>query len=89
MLSMIRHGANYVFSSKDSDITDKEIDDILAEGQKRTEEMKKKLEQLGESQLKKFTFDNEEEALTKEQFLIEIYDLSNLIRLDSQKILKF
>ena len=29
MLSMIRHGANYVFASKESDITDKDIDDIL------------------------------------------------------------
>ena len=33
MLSMIRHGANYVFSSKDTDITDKDIDEILAEGE--------------------------------------------------------
>lgn len=66
MLSMIRHGANYVFSSKDSDITDKDIDDILAEGEKRTEEMKKKLEQLGEGQLKKFTFDNVDENEPKD-----------------------
>lgn len=32
MLSMIRHGANYVFSSKESDITDRDIDEILTEG---------------------------------------------------------
>ena len=32
MLSMIRSGANYVFSSKESDITDKDIDEILEEG---------------------------------------------------------
>lgn len=57
MLSMIRHGANYVFSSKESDITDKDIDDVLAEGEKRTAEMKQSLEKLGESQLRKFTID--------------------------------
>lgn len=60
MLSMIRHGANYVFSSKDSDITDKDIDDILDEGQKRTEAIKAKLADLGESALRKFTIDAEE-----------------------------
>lgn len=57
MLTMIRHGANYVFSSKESDITDKDIDDVLAEGEKRTAEMKQSLEKLGESQLRKFTID--------------------------------
>lgn len=62
MLNMIRHGANYVFSSKDSDITDKEIDEILAEGEKRTAEMKKNLENLGESQLRKFTIDQDENS---------------------------
>lgn len=61
MLNMIRHGANYVFSSKESDITDRDIDDVLREGERKTEEMKKKLENLGESQLRKFTIDNEEE----------------------------
>ena len=34
MLSMIRHGSNLVFSAKDSDYTDKDIDQILDEGQK-------------------------------------------------------
>ena len=57
MLSMIRHGANYVFSSKDSDVTDKEIDQILLEGAKRTEEIKERLAKLGEGALRKFTID--------------------------------
>lgn len=61
MLNMIRHGANYVFSSKESDITDRDIDEILAEGAKRTEEIKSKLENLGESQLRGFTIDAEPE----------------------------
>jgi SWI/SNF-related matrix-associated actin-dependent regulator of chromatin subfamily A member 5 len=59
MLGMIRHGANYVFSSKDSDITDRDIDEVLKDGERRTEEAKKKLEQLGESALRGFTIDNE------------------------------
>jgi SWI/SNF-related matrix-associated actin-dependent regulator of chromatin subfamily A member 5 len=71
MLNMIRHGANYVFSSKESDITDKDIDQILTEGAKRTEEMKKKLEELGESQLRKFTIDSEAQpADQKEGFSV-------------------
>ncbi len=35
MLSMIRHGANIVFSSKDSMITEDDIDTILARGEKK------------------------------------------------------
>ena len=73
MLSMIRHGANYVFSSKESDITDKEIDEILAEGEKRTQEMKQKLQQLGESQLRKFTIDNEEEGGENKEKEFNVY----------------
>lgn len=33
MLSMIRHGAQYIFSSRDSDITDEDIDAMLAKGE--------------------------------------------------------
>lgn len=35
MLNMIRHGANHVFASKDSEITDEDIDDILAKGEEK------------------------------------------------------
>ena len=35
MLSMIRHGADHVFASKDSEITDQDIDVILAKGEKK------------------------------------------------------
>ncbi|KOB73409.1 Chromatin-remodeling complex ATPase chain Iswi, partial [Operophtera brumata] len=57
MLNMIRHGANHVFSSKDSDITDEDIDSILAKGENKTEEMKQKLESLGETSLRAFSMD--------------------------------
>ena len=67
MLSIIRHGANFVFSSKDSLITDKDIDDILAEGAKRTEESKEKLTNLGENQLRKFTIDEPAEPSKNEK----------------------
>lgn len=33
MLNMIRHGANHVFASKDSEITDEDIDTILERGE--------------------------------------------------------
>ena len=35
MLSMIRHGADAVFASKDEDITDDDIDGILKKGEKK------------------------------------------------------
>ncbi|OWR46917.1 Chromatin-remodeling complex ATPase chain Iswi [Danaus plexippus plexippus] len=57
MLNMIRHGANHVFSSKDSEITDEDIDSILAKGESKTEELKQKLESLEESSLRSFSMD--------------------------------
>lgn len=33
MLNMIRYGANHVFASKDSEITDEDIDSILQKGE--------------------------------------------------------
>lgn len=33
MLSMIRYGANHVFASKDSEITDEDIETILQKGE--------------------------------------------------------
>lgn len=62
MLGMIRHGADHIFASKDSEITDEDIDAILAKGEKKTEEMREKLEQLGESSLRNFTLDNNPES---------------------------
>lgn len=35
MLNMIRHGADHVFASKESDITDEDIDTILAKSENR------------------------------------------------------
>lgn len=57
MLNMIRHGANHVFASKDSEITDEDIDTILEKGEAKTEQIAKKFESLGESSLRNFTVD--------------------------------
>ncbi|XP_052828278.1 SWI/SNF-related matrix-associated actin-dependent regulator of chromatin subfamily A member 5 isoform X3 [Octopus bimaculoides] len=60
VLQMIRHGANHVFASKDSEITDEDIDAILAKGEKRTLEIQNKMETLGEGTLKTFSLDTHE-----------------------------
>ena len=35
VLNMIRHGASHVFASKESEITDEDIDIIMAKGEKK------------------------------------------------------
>ncbi|XP_065159904.1 chromatin-remodeling complex ATPase chain Iswi isoform X1 [Atheta coriaria] len=57
MIQMIRHGANHVFASRDSELRDEDIDDILHRGEEKTAELSKKLEELGESSLRNFTMD--------------------------------
>nr|XP_055060350.1 SWI/SNF-related matrix-associated actin-dependent regulator of chromatin subfamily A member 5 [Misgurnus anguillicaudatus]XP_055060362.1 SWI/SNF-related matrix-associated actin-dependent regulator of chromatin subfamily A member 5 [Misgurnus anguillicaudatus] len=59
MLNIIRHGATHVFASKESEITDEDIDAILERGEKKTMEMKEKLANLGEGTLRNFTMDTE------------------------------
>jgi len=61
MLGMIRHGASHVFASKDNEVTDMDIDNLLAMGEKKTAEREKKLEELGESSLRNFTLDTKPE----------------------------
>ncbi|XP_016143737.1 SWI/SNF-related matrix-associated actin-dependent regulator of chromatin subfamily A member 5-like isoform X2 [Sinocyclocheilus grahami] len=57
MLQMIRHGATHVFASKDSELTDEDIDTILERCAKKTAEMNERLRKLGESSLRDFTMD--------------------------------
>ena len=38
MLGMIRYGANHIFASKDSEITDEDIDEILQKGEEKVGE---------------------------------------------------
>ncbi|XP_008300887.1 SWI/SNF-related matrix-associated actin-dependent regulator of chromatin subfamily A member 5 [Stegastes partitus] len=63
MLSIIRHGATHVFASKESEITDDDIDAILERGERKTMEMKEKLSSLGESSLRNFTMDTENSSV--------------------------
>ncbi|CAG2173648.1 unnamed protein product [Oppiella nova] len=65
MLGMIRHGADHIFASKDSEITDEDIDVILEKGEKKTEQIKQKLEAMGESSLRNFTIDAGESSVYK------------------------
>ncbi|KAJ8262167.1 hypothetical protein GJAV_G00163270 [Gymnothorax javanicus] len=59
MLSIIRHGATHVFASKESEITDEDIDAILERGEKKTLEMKERMSKMGESSLRNFTMESE------------------------------
>ncbi|TKS68369.1 SWI/SNF-related matrix-associated actin-dependent regulator of chromatin subfamily A member 5 [Collichthys lucidus] len=63
MLSIIRHGATHVFASKESEITDDDIDAILERGERKTMEMKEKMSTLGESTLRNFTMDTENSSV--------------------------
>ncbi|KAF5270113.1 hypothetical protein FQA39_LY08525 [Lamprigera yunnana] len=65
MLNMIRHGANHVFASKDSEITDEDIDTILEKGEAKTAQLNQKYEALGESSLRNFTVDTPNESVYK------------------------
>ena len=61
MLGMIRHGAKHVFGSKDGDVFEDDIEELLSMGEKKTQEEAKKLEALGESSLRTFTLDTKPE----------------------------
>merc|ERR1719323_123919 len=61
MLNMIRHGAKQVFASKNDEVTEEDIDEILQQGERKTQEENKKLEALGESSLRQFTLDTKPE----------------------------
>lgn len=62
-LQMIRHGANFIFSSKDSTVLDGDIDAILKKGEEKTEQLNKKLETLGEGALRNFSLDTPMESI--------------------------
>ncbi|XP_015750063.1 PREDICTED: SWI/SNF-related matrix-associated actin-dependent regulator of chromatin subfamily A member 5-like, partial [Acropora digitifera] len=63
MLSMIRHGADEVFASKDDDITEEDIDAILKKGEKKTAELEEKMKQFGEGSLRKLAMDAPTESI--------------------------
>ncbi len=56
LLNMVRYGAEMVFSSAPSNITDQDIDAIIQKGQETTEELNNKLQNFTDDALK-FTLD--------------------------------
>jgi SWI/SNF-related matrix-associated actin-dependent regulator of chromatin subfamily A member 5 len=61
MLQMIQFGADKIFRSSESTITDEDIDALLSRGEARTAELNEKLQSLrgddGIQSLQSFTFD--------------------------------
>ncbi|RKP06110.1 Homeodomain-like protein [Thamnocephalis sphaerospora] len=55
LLSMIRHGAQEMFSSVESTMADDDIESILARGEAKTEELAKKYQNIGLDDLQRFT----------------------------------
>lgn len=58
LLDTIKFGADKIFRSKESTITDDDIDLILEEGKKRTEEMTEKLQSAEKGDLYNFSLDS-------------------------------
>lgn len=52
LLQMVRFGAEMVFSSKDSTITDEDIDRIIAKGEEATAELDAKMKKFTEDAIK-------------------------------------
>lgn len=52
LLQMVRFGAEKVFSSKDSTITDEDIDRIIAKGEEATAELDAKMKKFTEDAIK-------------------------------------
>jgi len=61
MLNIIKHGAKSIFANKDDDTMELDIDTLLETGEKKTEDEKKKMDDLGESNLRNFTLDTKPE----------------------------
>merc|ERR1712083_1190590 len=61
MLNIIKHGAKAIFANKDDDTIELDIDTLLETGEKKTEAEKKKMDELGESNLRAFTLDTKPE----------------------------
>ncbi|KAG9459796.1 hypothetical protein H6P81_004304 [Aristolochia fimbriata] len=75
LLQMVRFGAEMVFSSKDSTITDEDIDRIIAKGEEATAELDAKMKKFTEDAIK---FKMDETA--------ELYDFDDEDKVDFKKI---
>ena len=68
MLQMIQFGADKIFRSNESTITDEDIDIILTKGETKTQEMVEKLQEIkgedGINFLQSFTFDTPTQSVS-------------------------
>lgn len=62
LLQMVRFGAEMVFSSKDSTITDEDIDRIIAKGEEATAELDAKMKKFTEDAIK-FKMDDSKQIM--------------------------
>lgn len=58
-LAIMKHGANYVLSSTESDLIDEDIDKILARSEIKTAELKTMYDKMGEAALQNFKIETE------------------------------
>lgn len=63
MLSWIRTGADFIFSGKDSTVTDEDIEALVSRGEKKTEELNKQIEEKAEENLKGFSMEDSDYTL--------------------------
>lgn len=76
LLQMVRYGAEKVFSSGDSTITDEDIDRIIAKGEEATAELDQKMKKFTDDAIKfkmddtagLYDFDDQEENADKNEF---------------------
>ncbi|XP_051152862.1 ISWI chromatin-remodeling complex ATPase CHR11-like [Andrographis paniculata] len=78
LLQMVRFGAEMVFSSKDSTITDEDIDRIIAKGEEATAEL--------DAKMKKFTEDAIKFKMDETADLYDFDDAKNENKFDLKKI---
>lgn len=67
---MVRFGAEMVFSSKDSTITDEDIDRIIAKGEEATAELDAKMKKFTEDAIK-FKMDDSTSMTVSKLLLLE------------------
>eukprot|EP00518_Triparma_eleuthera_P023385 CAMPEP_0197549118 /NCGR_PEP_ID=MMETSP1320-20131121/3085_1 /TAXON_ID=91990 /ORGANISM="Bolidomonas sp., Strain RCC2347" /LENGTH=1500 /DNA_ID=CAMNT_0043109277 /DNA_START=71 /DNA_END=4571 /DNA_ORIENTATION=+ len=82
MMAAVKFGADQVFRSTDSSITDDDIDAILSRGEERTKEMQSKLEKAEKGDLLNFSFDT---GLKTQEF--EGVDYSDKVFRDNLKLM--
>ncbi|CAN1807094.1 ISWI chromatin-remodeling complex ATPase CHR17 [Linum perenne] len=85
LLQMVRFGAEMVFSSKDSTITDEDIDRIIAKGEEATAELDAKMKKFTEDAIK-FKMDDSMLIIIRSAELYDFDDDKDENKVDFKKI---